>query len=160
MLVSSLVLISRLDDVLVRMDQDDTLQDPPSKHRSRPSSPNSLSEGARVHENSRLNLYPHTSGAAKECADIRDLDIAEVHLTEPLCDGSVTAVTEDTEAADGNTNLHSNLRLYDDIERVVEEPSTTHCVEFLIGQFTHFTHDFLLISRKVAGMLATLTLGK
>jgi hypothetical protein len=67
--------------------------------------------------------------------------MAEVHLTEPLCDASVTTITEDTGAADGNTNLRRNLRLYDDIERVVEEPSATHCAEFLIGQFTHFIHD-------------------
>jgi len=159
MLVSSLVLISRLDDVLVRMDQDDTLQDPPSKHRSRPSSPNSLSEGARVHENSRLNSYPHTPVAAKECADIRDLDMAEVQLTEHLCDDSVTTVTEDTEAADGNTNLRGDLRLYDDTERVEQQPSTTHCVEFDIGQFTHFTHDTPPYPEMFAGISATLTLG-
>ena len=83
-------------------------------------------------------------GAAKECAGIRDLYKAQVCLIEPLCDGSVTTFAEDTGAADGNTNLRSNLRLYDDIERV-EEPSTTHGVEFLIGQFAHFTHDYLLV---------------
>src|SRR5215471_6480667 len=134
-----------------------TLYDLPSQHSSRPSSRNSLSEGARVHENFRLNLYPHTPGAAKEYAGIRHLDMAEVHLTEHLCDDSGTTVTEDTEAADGNTNLRSNLRLHDDIERV-EDPSTTHCVEFLIGQYTHFTHDVLLVPN-VAGISATLTLG-
>ena len=92
-----------------------------------------------------LEFVPaHPVGAAKECADIRDLDMAEVQLTEHLCDDSVTTVTEDTEAADGNTNLRSNLRLYDDIERVEQQPSTTDCVHFRIGQFTHFTHDYLL----------------
>jgi hypothetical protein len=78
---------------------------------------------------------------------------------EPICDGSVTTVTEDTEAADSNTNLRRNLRLYDEIERVVEEPSTTHCVQFRIGQFTHFTHDFSPYPEMLPGISATLTLG-
>jgi hypothetical protein len=76
--------------------------------------------------------------------------MAEVYLTEYLLDGSVTSVTagEDTNAADSNANLCSNVRLCDDIAEV-EEPST-HCVEFRIAQFTHFTHDYLLIPN-VAG---------
>jgi hypothetical protein len=85
--------------------------------------------------------------------------MAEVQLTEHLCDDSVTTVTEDTEAADGNTNLRSNLRLYDDIERVEQQPSTTDCVHFRIGQFTHFTHDTPPYPEMFAGISATLTLG-
>jgi hypothetical protein len=50
------------------------------------------------------------------CAGIGDLaDRADIRLSEQLCEVSGTTVTEDTEAADGNTNLRSNLRLYDDI---------------------------------------------
>src|SRR5579871_2473254 len=95
----------------------------------------------------------------EEAADIRESDMAEVCLTEHLCDGGVTSVTEgdETVAADSRPNLLGIIRLCDDIGEV-EEPST-HCVEFRIVQFTHFTHDYLLIPN-VAGTLATLTLGK
>jgi hypothetical protein len=91
--------------------------------------------------------------------DIRKSDNADVRLTEPLCDGGVTSVTEgdETIAADSRTNLLARIRLCDSIAEV-EEPST-HCVEFCIAQFTHFTHDYLLVPN-VAGTLATLTLGK
>ena len=87
----------------------------------------------------------HPPGAAKGCAGIGDLaDRADIRLSEQLREVSGTTVTEDTEAADGNTNLRSNLRLYHDIACQivqVEEPSA-HRIEFRIDQFTHFTHEF------------------
>ena len=87
----------------------------------------------------------HPRGAAKGCAGIGDLaDRADIRLSEQLCEVSGTTVTEDTEAADGNTNLRSNLRLDYDIAcqiAEVEEPAT-HRVEFRIDQFIHFTHEF------------------
>jgi hypothetical protein len=65
------------------------------------------------------------------------------HLSDQLRDVSVTTGTEDTEAAESNTNLRSNLRLYGDIaDADVDEPPSTHGVEFRIDQFTHFIHDF------------------
>jgi hypothetical protein len=96
-----------------------------------------------------LEFVPaHPVGAAKECAGIRELDNADVELFEPLCVGSVTTVAEDTGAADSRTNLSGIILLSDVIERVGErERSTTHCVEFLIGHFTHFTHDYLLVPK-------------
>jgi hypothetical protein len=89
-------------------------------------------------------LYPHTPKGGSQGAGIRELDIADVCLTEQLCDGGVTSVTEgdETVAANSRTNLLGNIRLCDSIAEV-EEPST-HCVEFRIAQFTHFTHDYLL----------------
>jgi hypothetical protein len=88
----------------------------------------------------------------RSCAGIRNLgDRAEVQLTEQLCDA----------AADSQTNLHGNVRLYDDVAEIgeAEEPAlpakpavpvvvvvvvmcSTHGVEFRIDQFTHLTHDF------------------
>src|SRR5216684_5041849 len=106
---------------------------------SRPSSRNSLSEGAFS-----IEICTRTPpGATQECAGIRDLaDRAGVCLTEQLCDASVTSVTagDETGAAESQTNLRGSVRLVDDIAEV-EEPSA-HGVEFHIDQFTHFTHDF------------------
>jgi hypothetical protein len=132
-----------------------TLYDLPSQHRSRPSSRNSLSEEARVHKNSRLNLYPHTP--RKECAGIRDLDErVEVQLAEQLRDASVTSGTgsDAADAAERHTNLRGDVRLCDDIAEV-EDPSA-HGVDFRIGQFTHFTHDFPPYPETFAGISATL----
>ena len=97
---------------------------------------------------SATELYPHTPGAAKECAGIYDLaDRADIRLSEQLRKVCAATIAEDVEAADGNTNLRSYLRLYDDIAGQVahvEEPPTSHSVEFHIDQFAHFIHDSLL----------------
>jgi hypothetical protein len=77
------------------------------------------------------------------CGHPSQTERVDARLSEQLREVSATTVTEDTEAADSNTNLRSNLRLYDDIADVdVEEPPSTHGVEFRIVQFTHFIHDF------------------
>jgi hypothetical protein len=77
------------------------------------------------------------------CGHPSQTERVDARLSEQLREVSATTVTEDTEAAESNTNLRSNLRLYDDIaEADIDERPSTHGVKFRIDQFTHFIHDF------------------
>src|SRR6267142_691818 len=118
---------------------------------SRPSSRNSWSEGARVHQNSRLK-FPHTPGSSQGvCGLSRSSCDLAVHVggrvRGRLHEASGTTGTEEAAAADGRTILGVSLHVCDNlVGQLVQvgrvEETATHAVEFRIDQFTHYSHHF------------------
>ena len=90
---------------------------------SRPSSRNSLREGTRVHENSRLKL-------------VKPVRLRTVHVrSDSRAAGTRAAGTEEaTDEAAGPPSTHGVKFRIDQF--------THFTVEFRIDEFTHFTHDF------------------